>query len=58
MTVSITARQMPGVIKADANFISGTATITFDDTKTSVEQIVKNFERQNLAVLGEPKMIK
>jgi copper chaperone CopZ len=49
---------MPGVIKAEANFIAGTATVTFDDTKTSVEQIVKNFERQNLAVLGEPKMIK
>ena len=49
---------MPGVIKADANFIAGAATITFDDTKTSVEQIIKNFQRHNLAVVGEPKMIK
>ena len=58
MTVSITARQMPGVIKADGNYISQTVTITFDDTKTSVEQIVKNFESQHLAVMGQPKMIK
>lgn len=52
------ARLMPGVIKADGNYISQTVTITFDDTKTSVEQIVKNFVSQNLFVMGQPKMIK
>ena len=52
------ARLMPGVIEADGNYISDTVTITFDDTKTSVEQIVKNFESQHLAVMGQPKMIK
>jgi copper chaperone CopZ len=48
---------MDGVIKADANFIGGTATIRFDDTKTSVEQIVKNFRTQGFTVLGTPKML-
>ena len=52
------ARVMPGVIKADGNYISNTVTITFDDTKTSVEQIVKNFESQRMFVMGQPKMIK
>ena len=49
---------MPGVISADASFIAGTATITFDDTKISIEQIIKNFQSKSLPVLGEPKWIK
>ena len=48
---------MDGVIDAEANFIAGTATIKFDDTKTSVEQIVKNYRQQGFTVLGKPKMI-
>jgi copper chaperone CopZ len=49
---------MDGVIDAEANFIAGTATIKFDDTKTSVEQIVRNYRTKGFTVLGEPKMLK
>jgi copper chaperone CopZ len=49
---------MPGVISADANFIAGTATITFDDTKITIEEIIKNFQSKSMPVLGTPKWIK
>jgi copper chaperone CopZ len=49
---------MPGVLKVDASFISGTATITFDDEKITVDQIVKNYRNANFVVLGKPEMLK
>jgi copper chaperone CopZ len=48
---------MNGVIKAEASFITGLVKIRFDDTKTSVEQIVTNFKTKGFTVLGTPKML-
>jgi len=56
--VSITAKQMEGVIDADSSSIAGTAKITFDDTKTNLEKIKENFSRAGLPVMGKPKWIK
>ena len=49
---------MPGVIKVDASFISGTATITFDDTKITVEEIIRRYRQNSFVVLGKPEMLK
>jgi len=49
---------MEGVIEADASFISGKATIKFDDSKITLEQMIENFKRESLPVIGKPKWIK
>jgi copper chaperone CopZ len=49
---------MDGVIDAEASFISGKATIKFDDSKITLEQIIDNFKRASMPVIGKPKWIK
>ena len=49
---------MPGVIKVDASFIAGTATITYDDSKITLEQIIRNYTNNHLMPLGKPEIIK
>ena len=49
---------MDGVIEADASFISGKTTIKFDDSKITLEQIIENYKREHLPVIGKPKWIK
>ena len=49
---------MDGVIDADASFISGKATIKFDDSKITLEQIIENYKREGMFIVGKPKMIK
>ena len=48
---------MDGVIEAEASFIGGTVTIKFDDTKTNVDEIVRQYKQGGFAVLGKPKWI-
>ena len=48
---------MDGVIDADSSFISGKATIKFDDSKITLEQIIENFKREHLPPVGKPKWI-
>jgi copper chaperone CopZ len=48
---------MDGVIDAEASFISGTVKIKFDDTKTNVDEIIRQYKQAGLAVLGKPKWI-
>ena len=40
-----------------ASYIAGTATLTFDDTVVTVEEIVERYNRANLRVMGRPEMI-
>jgi hypothetical protein len=47
---------MPGT-KVDAVF-AGTATITFDDTKITVEEIIRRYRQASFVILGKPEMLK
>jgi len=49
---------MKGVIKVVASYISGTATITFDDSIITLEEIIANYNRTDYRVVGEPQWIK
>lgn len=42
----------------EASYMSGTATITFDDSIITVEQIIENYNRSNYRVVGKPQWIK
>ena len=48
---------MDGVLHAEASFIGGTATIKFDDSKITLDQIIDNFKREGMVVIGGPKWI-
>jgi copper chaperone CopZ len=49
---------MPGVKAVDANPIAQKTTVTFDDSKVKVEDIVRTIRNQRYEVLGEPTYIK
>jgi copper chaperone CopZ len=49
---------MPGVKSVDANPIGQTTTVTFDDSKIKVGDIVQKLRMERYQVLGEPKFIK
>jgi copper chaperone CopZ len=48
---------MKGVIKVEANYISGTAIITFDDSVITLEEIIANYNRTDYRVVGKPEWI-
>jgi copper chaperone CopZ len=56
--VRIIGQQMPGVISVDASFIAGTATVTYDDSKITLEEIIKRYRNNSMHVLGKPEIIK
>jgi copper chaperone CopZ len=45
------------VDKSDVNEYTHTATVTFDDEKTSVEKIVDALEKAGFPLGGPPKML-
>jgi copper chaperone CopZ len=49
---------MPGVIAVEPNPIAQTATVTFDDTKVKLADIIHEIQMERYQVLGEPKYIK
>jgi copper chaperone CopZ len=49
---------MPGVKDVDANPVAQTTTVTFDDTKVKVDDIMREIRKEKYQVLGEPKYIK
>jgi copper chaperone CopZ len=49
---------MPGVKAVDANPISQTTTVTFDDSKVTLKDILREFRVQQISTVGEPKYIK
>jgi copper chaperone CopZ len=46
--------RIEGVKSVEANAVSQTATIVFDDSKTNFEQIKAALQRENQIVLGQP----
>ena len=46
-----------GVVNVTINRRNATARVTFDDTKTDVEQIVENLEEAGYPVTGEPQFV-
>lgn len=46
------------MIRVDASFISGSATITYDDSKITLEEIINNYRGKSFTVLGKPEIIK
>ena len=56
--VRITAQRIDGVKSVDSNAVNQSATIVFDDTKTSVEAIRKELVRAGYAPLGPVEMLK
>jgi copper chaperone CopZ len=57
-TITITGQQMKGVKSAQASFISGTVTITYDESETTVKQIIENYKRAGMSVVGDPQWVK
>ena len=57
MQIRIIGMRIEGVTKADASFMSGTATLTFDETKTDLETIKRAFRRAGYPVTGRPRWI-
>jgi len=49
---------MKGVKHAQASFISGTVTITYDESQITVKDIIQNFNRAGYHVMGEPEWVK
>jgi len=56
--VALSASEIDGVNKADANVMKSTATITFDDTKTNLDTIKNMLLRDGYVVVGQPQWIK
>jgi mercuric ion binding protein len=54
--VRITAQRIDGVKSVDSNAVNQSATIVFDDTKTSVEAIKKELARAGYPPLGNPEI--
>ena len=57
-TISIAGQQMKGVKSAQASFISGKVTITYDESQITVKQIIENYTRAGMTVVGEPQWVK
>ena len=49
---------MKGVKTAQASFISGIVTITYDESQITVAQIIENYNRAGYHVMGEPEWVK
>jgi len=56
-TVRITLGRVQGIKSVDSNPASQSATIVFDDTKTSFEQIRDILRRESVTVLGKPEYL-
>ena len=54
----IIVSKMPGVTTVEANPVSQTTTVTFDDSKVKLDDILRALRNERFAVLGEPKFIK
>jgi copper chaperone CopZ len=50
--------KIEGVLKVDVNYTIGRATITFDDTKVTYEEIKERLKQSNVIIQGEPKWLK
>jgi copper chaperone CopZ len=49
---------MPGVSAVEVNPITQMTTVTFDDSKVSVDEMRRALHVQQLEIIGEPKFIK
>jgi copper chaperone CopZ len=49
---------MPGVKAVDANAIAQTTTVTFDDSKVKLEDIIRAIRMEKYDVIGTPEFIK
>jgi len=49
---------MEGVKSVEPNPIAQTTQIVFDDTKISIDSIIRELRKERYTVLGEPKYIK
>jgi len=47
-----------GVTDVEVNPVLQKATVTFDDSKVTVEDIIRKLQTERYVVLGEPKYIK
>lgn len=52
------AKAVSGVIEAEDDFSSNSLTVTFDDTKTSVEKIKEALKKDHLPAEGEPEIVR
>ena len=55
--VRITISRIDGVTSLKQNPIAQTATIVFDDTKTSPKHFIEALKREGQQVLGAPKFV-
>jgi copper chaperone CopZ len=46
------------VKKVVASYMTGKATITFDDSVVTLEEIIEGYKRAAIQVMGEPEWIK
>lgn len=56
-TVRITLGRVDGIKSVDSNPAGQSATIVFDDTKTSFDQIRDLLRRESVTVLGKPEYL-
>jgi copper chaperone CopZ len=57
-TIRFVVSKMPGVTAVEVNPISQITTVTFDDSKVKVDEIIHSIQMERLEVLGYPKFIK
>jgi copper chaperone CopZ len=57
-TIRFVVSKMPGVTAVEVNPISQMTTVTFDDSKVKVDEIIHAIQMERLEVLGYPKFIK
>jgi copper chaperone CopZ len=50
--------KIEGVTDVEVNPVLQKATVTFDDSKVKVEDIIRQIQQGRYQVLGEPKFIK
>ena len=50
--------KIDGVIKVDANYRIGKATITFDDSKVTYDQLKDRLTKGGVLIQGEPVWVK
>jgi copper chaperone CopZ len=50
-------KEIPGVLKYDANPFTHEVTVRFDDTKTSIDKIVEGLAKEEFPIKGQPEII-
>ena len=51
-------QSVDGVLGVETDYKAHTATVTFNDEKTNIEEMKKALERGNFSVEGEPQFLK